>query len=283
MTITISWTRSVRRTNELIMASDSRLSGGGGHIDVCQKIFLLPRGDVVIGFCGTTSRAYPVILQVVNYINNYPKALSRGMDINDLRGVITTILNDFRQSHQQSDLLDLGDDDTTTLFVLSGFSWRMNRFCIFTLHYDKSIQKYTFRPASAWGGQGKPYNVFGKRISVVGDYKDDFMSKLRSMLRERGRLTSGGFDMEPFEVLSGMLRDQAFTKRTIQATGLIGGSPQIAKVYQYGSSIPFAVNWGHPVRSFLLGRRLLPFEKTLYPIIDAETLEVRYPMDSIEN
>lgn len=281
MTITVSWTRNIGDTKELIMASDSRLSGGGGYIDICQKIFLLPRGDVVVGFCGTTSRAYPVILQVINYINNYSRALSRGMDINDLRGVIIKILNDFRQSYQLSDSLDIEDDDDSTLFILSGFSWKMKRFCIFTLHFDKKIYRYTFRPASSWGGQvNKKYE---KRLSVVGDYKDEFMSKLRSKLRDRGRLMSGGFDMEPFEVISEMLSDQVFTKRTTQATGRIGGTPQIAKVYQYGSSLPFAVKWGDPKKFFLFGRRLLPFEKTLFPIIDAGNLEVHYPMDSIKN
>jgi hypothetical protein len=41
--------------------------------------------------------------------------------------------------------------------------------------------------------------------------------------------------MEPFEILVGMIRDNCFDE--------IGGSPQIAKVYQFMNSIPHNVYW----------------------------------------
>jgi Putative serine esterase (DUF676) len=57
MTITIAWTRTAGATKELLIASDSRLTGVG-HVDVCQKIFPLDRGDSFFGFCGHTILAF---------------------------------------------------------------------------------------------------------------------------------------------------------------------------------------------------------------------------------
>lgn len=281
MTIAVAWTRTVADTHELLIASDSRLSGGGGHVDICQKVFPLARGDVSMAFCGTTSRAYPVVLQILNFVNNSPKALSRGTDITDLKRVILEVVNGFRDAYQQTDDLDINDDDKTTLFLLAGFSWKLGRYVIHTLYYDLTLRKYTFRPAGAWGGQRLVLPERRKRIAVVGDYVGDFKDKLRVTLASKGRLGVGGFDMEPLEVLTEMLADSAFTKRTSQNSGLIGGAPQLVKVYRYGSALPFAVAWQG--NRYLFGRKLLSFERTLRPIIAVPTLEVRYPLDSIKN
>ncbi len=53
MTITIAWERKLSTYSEILFCSDSRLNGGG-NIDVCQKVFALPREDAAIGFCGST-------------------------------------------------------------------------------------------------------------------------------------------------------------------------------------------------------------------------------------
>ncbi len=87
--------------------------------------------------------------------------------------------------------------------------------------------------------------------------------------------------MEPFEVLVQMLGNGDFTTRTTAGTGLIGGAPQLTKVYRYGSALPFAVEWEGCLH--LHGRRLLAYEKTLNPILDVASSAVRYPMDSIVN
>jgi hypothetical protein len=281
MTIAVAWTRTVANTHELLVASDSRLSGGGGYIDICQKVFPLGRGDVAIAFCGTTSRAYPVVHQIINFVNNSPKAMSRGQDITDLKGAIISVVNNFRDSYQQSDTVDVGDDDQKTLFLLSGFSWKLGRYAIYTLHFDASAKGYTFRPAGSWGGQRMVAPERGKRIAAVGDHISAFKAKLRDLLNSRGRLGVGGFGMEPLEVLSDMLGDNSFTQRTTQGTGLIGGAPQLVKIYRYGAALSFAVEWREG--RYLLGRKLLPFEKTLNPIITLPSLDVRYPLDSVAN
>jgi len=74
MTITLAWERRLANYSEIIFCSDSRLTGGG-NIDVCQKVFPLPREDGGIGFCGSTLIAYPIINQFISYVKNYKKML----------------------------------------------------------------------------------------------------------------------------------------------------------------------------------------------------------------
>jgi hypothetical protein len=70
VTISIAWIRSVGQTKELIVASDSRLTSVG-HVDVCQKIFPLSRGDCFFGFCGQTILAFPIVFQIISTIGNF--------------------------------------------------------------------------------------------------------------------------------------------------------------------------------------------------------------------
>ncbi|HEY0112201.1 MAG TPA: hypothetical protein VGB59_03505 [Allosphingosinicella sp.] len=79
MTITLAWERRLASYSEIVFASDSRLSGGG-NIDVCQKVFPLPREDAAIGFCGSTLIAYPIINQFISYVKNYKKNLDRALN-----------------------------------------------------------------------------------------------------------------------------------------------------------------------------------------------------------
>ena len=44
MTLVAAWVRSVGTTQELVLATDSRLTGGHTW-DCCPKILSLPRGD----------------------------------------------------------------------------------------------------------------------------------------------------------------------------------------------------------------------------------------------
>ena len=71
-------------------------------------------------------------------------------------------------------------------------------------------------------------------------------------------------DMEPFEVLRDMTREEAYPS--------IGGPPQVVKVYRHMNSLPFGVYW--PTRESgvktLLGRPLLDYEIPGAPVIDPD-------------
>ena len=130
-------------------------------------------------------------------------------------------------------------------------------------HFDQSIDQFTFRPASPWLG------VDGERLlAIAGEAGADFKRRLIELLKVRGKLESGGFDMEPFEVLRDIIR-QAFEPS-------IGGPPQLLKVYRHMNVTPFTVYWpdGASGKRTILGRTLLPYEVPPTGVLDPDSLVI---------
>lgn len=223
------------------------------------------------------------MLQVINHINLYAKSRDRALDINDLRHRIIEVLNDFRREHKDPVDTEFDKENLTTEFIVGGWSWKFQRFEIFKIVYQAGIGKFSFRPSANWRGQGDNEFGRGKKIAIAGDYVDYYRSSLIKLLKERSKLGRGGFDMEPLEVLRDMLRNERFTNRRLAEKGLIGGAPQVVKIYPHPNTLPIAVYWGDRPDIHIFGRRLLPYEKTTFPILDTDTMKMAYPLKSIEN
>lgn len=258
MTISIAWVRKVKSVEELVFATDSRLSFGC-RWDCCPKTLALPRGDAVMCFAGDTMYAYPVLLQAIAAVSQHQKLLSRGMNLDELKGHMLRVLNDMVAAIH--DLPAGGEAQPDTTFLFGGWSWKHARFKVWLLHFDATLKRFTFRPTARWKG----LNV-DKLFAFTGDYEEQFRERLVALLRKRRKLEKGGFDMEPFEVLRDMLRDKQFDA--------IGGPPQVMKVYKYSNTRPYAIFW--PSRESrkvsLLGRPLLDYEQTDYLVLDPDTL-----------
>jgi hypothetical protein len=260
MTLSIVWVRTAGDSQELLLATDSRLRFGCKW-DSCQKIFILPRDDCAICFAGDTQYAYPLMHAMESAIRYFPKSLNRQQELSDLKGHALRVFN--------SMLRDIGDlpvgqaepDTPEAFFLFGGFCWKRKAFALWTLHFDASIRAFTFRPTSPWDG------VDGhKQIAFVGDYVEDARKLLITKLKAKGRLEVGGFDMEPFEVLRDLLREKS-------GRDYIGGAPQLAKVYQRCASVAFPVMWnGVP---HLLGRSCLSGEGVYSAVFDPDKLEFR--------
>jgi hypothetical protein len=95
MTLVAAWIRRVTSHEQLIVASDSCLSMGA-RWNCVPKIFPLRRDDSVLAFCGNTFYAYPILLQLVNAINNYDKAVTRELDLTDLRTHFLKVIESMR-------------------------------------------------------------------------------------------------------------------------------------------------------------------------------------------
>jgi len=259
MTISLAWVRKVREVKELVVASDSRLSFGC-RWDCCPKVLALPRGDAVMCFAGNTMYAYPVMLQAAAAVSQHLRLLSRGMDLDDLKGHLLRVLNSMVSLIHDLPIGAVNEPDTT--FLLGGWSWKHNQFKVWLLHYDVSLKEFTFRPANRWRG----LNI-DKILAFTGDYAAEYKDRLIMLLRKKNKLESGGFDMEPLEVLRDMLRDASFD--------LIGGAPQIMKVYKYCSFQPYAVFWPNKAAAKvnLLGRPLLDYEQSGYLVLDTDTMQ----------
>jgi hypothetical protein len=129
------------------------------------------------------------------------------------------------------------------------------------LHFDADLKRFSFRPTARWRGL-----IDRKVFAFTGYYKDEYKARPSALLRKKSKLESGGFDMEPFEVLRDMLRESTFN--------LVGGAPQLIKAYTYSSCKPYAVFW--PSREAatinLLGRPLLNYERSEHLVLDPNTL-----------
>ncbi|WP_145998253.1 hypothetical protein [Brevibacterium aurantiacum] len=203
---------------------------------------------------------------MANAINFYPASRSRHVDIVDAKGIIIKIFNGMRGSISDHYLGPEGPGDPEALFIFGGYSWKLQEFKIWTLHYDREIDCFTFRPCNPWPGQDtKASQGRVKKISWIGDKPaiDDAKSRIEEILRERGTLTSGGFDMEPLEVLRDIIRSAKYDS--------IGGAPQVAKVYRSMQTQHFAVRWpDSDGRPHATGRPALEFENFDLPVIDIE-------------
>jgi hypothetical protein len=148
MTLSMAWVRQVNQTNELVFASDSRLRGGDEVSDYGPKIFTLPRSDCLISFAGDTDDAYPLMLQMAHGIEFYQKSNDRRTDITQAKAIAIDVFNQVREEYHDFPRDRTAAGDPKVSFIFGGFSWRLSKFLIWTLHYQPDIDRFTFRPQS---------------------------------------------------------------------------------------------------------------------------------------
>jgi hypothetical protein len=257
MTLSMAWIRTVGDVEELVFASDSRLRSGQAW-DAAPKIFTLPRSDALISFAGDTDYAYPLVTQMSNAIGFFPASRDRRNDISVAKGIALKVFNDMRRQIHDLPRGVSSPGDPGVRFIFGGYQWRQKRFKIWELHYDPSIDRFTFRPVTGWrGGNDKRF------VAMVGDAVDEAHERLATLLRSRALLPGVGFDMEPFEVLRDMIREASHPA--------IGGAPQVGKVYSYLHAQLFAVAWpGADGIPHALGRPAMDFEHFDLPVIDPD-------------
>jgi hypothetical protein len=283
MTLAIAWVRQSATAHELIFASDSRLSGGG-NVDHCQKVFALPREDCCIAFAGCTMIAYPFILQLQNTITEYKKVFDRAVDITKMHGRVVSLLNRFVSNHEGIIPDDFESDLLATSFLFGGWSWKMSKFHIWRIFYDKSLRRYVAASTGVWSALGL-LRSNPAQVAFVGDYIPDFLKMLRGrlgaqikMVLENGEPVK--LDYEPLTILAEMLSDPRFTDRKQELRGLIGGAPQVTKVYPFLRTMNYAVEWdvGSKFVYSIKGRVIADFELFTIPGLNPFTGEVRRPV-----
>lgn len=277
MTITLAWERRLANYSEIIFCSDSRLTGDG-NIDVCQKVFPLPREDGAIGFCGSTLIAYPIINQFISYVKNYKKNVDRALDGSELPRRLAGLANRFLESYV--DAVDLERELLETTFLIGCFSWRLGRPIINKIVFDNGPKQYVAANSSFPKPKSASLHKGSRQFGMIGDIAHQYFQELG---RHIDFANAKRFDMEPFSALANMLGDPAFTCRRGDHGGVIGGAPQLLKVYPFFRTVEFGVHWPGSAsgKLFLNGREVFDFEKIQLPQIDARTLEVRYPLEDI--
>ena len=257
MTICAAWVRKVGGHEELLLGSDSRLSGGRS-IDYCPKLLVLPRLDCAVCFAGSTDLAYPLMLQLSLAAEAHPPSLKRVLD---LRPFVTHAVKVFNSMAGaiRTPVAELKEPDVS--FILAGYSWRRKEFEIYTIRYFPQQERFIARRA-------KPHPGGFGLVVFRGDVRKEAENAFFRLVQTRYPSTDGrSIDMEPFEVIRDMLRGA-------RPHASIGGAPQLAKVNQYLHATTVAVYWpdrpsGVP---YLQGRPVLDYEKVDRWILDPDTL-----------
>lgn len=225
MTLCMAWIRKDGQDEELVMATDSRLTGGESW-DRGVKLFELSRLDCLLCFAGATSRAYPLILNSISSIKFDGNLASPHTDIHDvleyLTDLFSTLVGEIKETVGNIDALR-GEAQ----FLFGGWSWRKQRFCIWRVYYEPELKGFTHRSVNTGDAR-----VF----TFMGDHIEEAERRLEDQLRDTSKILSGTLDMEPLQVLAQMSRDTDNYRP-------IGGAIQIAKVYRSGSSEFFGVMW----------------------------------------
>lgn len=278
MTITLGWIRKNKNTQELIVASDSRLRSRGA-MDQCQKLYHLARGDCCLAFCGDTHVVYPLFIQFGSAIDNFIKFKTRATDVTDLVNSVRLILNNLVASWDIDDADKKAElDETKVLFA--GWSWRFSKFKLGVFEFKSGSFEYS----RARTKLPYPWKENSKSLIVIGDYKDVFLNNLSSALGVKyGPITGQepkkiDFDYEPISALSKLLLQSKKTDKMM----LIGGAPQMLKVYPHANTLPIVIRFEEE-EHYLFGRKLFDWEKTQYPILSLTSDEpiFHYPMASI--
>ena len=206
-----------------------------------------------------------MILQIHHATAVHYRHLDRRSDINEYKGFLLQVLNQMHGNivADGPPLAEVAGE--RPLFILAGFSWRRADFQIWTLHFDPSINAFTFRPHGDWSGvEGR------RRVAFVGDGVDEAKQRLRDLLRDSGMITEGGFDFEPFIVLRDMIREGQYAS--------IGGPPQLVKLYRHMNTARFGVFWPNFAngRPTLLGRAMFEHEKPPIGFMDPDDFSVHH-------
>jgi hypothetical protein len=276
MTIVVAWERRLPRYSEIIFCSDSRLTGGG-NIDVCQKLFTLPREDAAIAFCGSTLIAYPLIHQFTSYIKHFKKNVDRALDASELPGRFCDLINKFLKHY--IDPVDLITELRETSFLIGYFSWKLGRPFVYRISYDAGQREYVAVRSRFPKSKSQELHRNGQ-FGFIGDLRHNYLDTLMEIMNKSGRPI---FNMQPFEAVSMMLGDGTYVERKMKYKGVIGGAPQMLKIYPFLRTIEFAIFW--PSREegklYLNGRETFEYEKIHVPHLDASTLEIHYPLGEI--
>lgn len=266
MTLVAAWLRRFQDTEELVLASDSRLRFGCAW-DYCPKLFPLPRGDAVLCFAGDTFYAYPMLMQLRSAISMNYKLSTRAVDITDLKSYIVDVIDELRKSVYDYPAVATQEDKTDYKFILAGYSWKFQEFRIWTIQYQANIKKFSFRSV----GLNPTSSSKGRVFIFIGDETKVARERLNRLFISRPEVSSGELNMEPLEVLIGMIRDKSSVA--------IGGPPQVLKLYRHMNTMPYNVYWPNRESGKLTiyGRPLLSYEKNIHFALDPDTLETVEP------
>ncbi len=201
MTIAVAWVRDVKGCDELVMVTDSRLSGDGRTFDACTKAIALPRTDCAIAFAGYSGHAYPMMQQLSNAIAAHEPLLRGSLEITALKSHALKIFDSMAELILSSERLSLPVEAFPEAdFLFGGYCWKSKRFEIWTILFSQSEQKFVAHPPKTTRliKHTKKYVLSASRslsagdhingaIAIAGDQSEEFAERLSQKL-EKNRM-----------------------------------------------------------------------------------------------
>lgn len=276
MTVGVAWIRAAADSEELWLATDSRLTGDGYVWDDCPKLMPLPRRDAVVGFSGSTEQGYPLMIQIASAIRSYAAAADGTLEffrmVAHLERVANAMLN-----RLAVDTAVHGIDPSRREFagggdrvLIGGYSRHWGRMAVRALQYGGRNQ-WNFGRVRTVAAAGATVHVFGDSPS-----RGRFLYHLGRLLAERAHTEDHkALQLEPLEVIAAMLRMPQGDQPPLlleQRPRTIGGAPQVVRIVPGADATAFAVRWsdGQTVADYLLGRRVFAYERLDVPLIRFE-------------
>lgn len=226
-----------------------------------------------------------MMLQLSLAIDSHHATKQGELKLSALKEHAIQVFNGMAQTIRSS-VLPSQDENPSAQFLFGGYSWFKKSFQLWHFAYQPKIKTFVANPVP-WVGYREQFQSVGwsygdqshnvKRITQIGMIGDAPQVKvarglLSKRIKENASKNIYTLNMEPFEVIRGMLR-KASTE------GTIGGSPQIVVVHQFMQATPIGVYW--PNKSdggvFIQGRRTVGYENINRYILDPDTLELESP------
>ena len=232
MTLCVAWIRQANDTEELVFATDSTLTGGEKW-DHGIKLFELPRKDCLLGFAGSTARAYPLVLNLVSSITFDRYLDSPSANIEEVLKHIAELFTELIQKIvKEIDSADIHDLRSEADFLFGGWDWRQGLFRAWKLFYSKEVGSFLFNEVTDDDSKTRFYTFLGD--AKQDDFIESTKTRFQQLLINEDKLDSK-LDMEPLKLLREIALDANIRE--------VGGSLQIAKVYKSGRTEFFGITW----------------------------------------
>ena len=263
MTLCAAWVRQINNTDELVFATDSMLTGGEKW-DHGIKLFELPRKDCLLCFAGQTSRAYPLILNLVSSLQFNKRLENPETSISEILNYVselfTTLIKSVVSEIPSESIHELRG---SARFLFGGWCWQSSSFRIWKLYYSPDAEGFLFDELTNDTSKTRFYTFMG---GAAFDVEDDAKKRFKTILLEED-LVDLKLDMEPIRVLRDIALESSIRE--------VGGSLQIAKVYKSGRSEFFGIYWpsikGHPC---FQGRQHNEYNKPSVRYFSPDTFEI---------
>jgi hypothetical protein len=234
---------------EIVIASDSRLSGGETW-DECQKVFPLRRGDCALVFAGAYYRFYPVFCQIVTFCDLHKRIYSRAVPIGQLSSKVQEVAQ-----HLLSQVKDLPKNtvhaEGSFEFLLCGWNWENGVPFLRHFRYDDQTGKVSRRHIP----MGVSKRSDSQPVYFIGDCVPTVKKNYNRTVKPTDVL-----DYEPIELVQTVIDSGEINT--------IGGVIQGVKIYRHLNSLPLAIK--RQTERYVFGRQLFAWEEVEYEVANLD-------------